>query len=85
MVKKFLANNYSITDLDISDNKIGKGIHFLLDYLKENKTLINLNLNGNHIKKEGLKNLINLLDENKTLKSIQCFSKANSSFLSIFF
>eukprot|EP01080_Neovahlkampfia_damariscottae_P010404 gene10404-2933_t len=74
LVKKFLEKNTSITSLDISNNKIGKGMHFVFDFLKDNKTLTDLNLNGNHIKKEGLKNLINLLDDNKTLKNIQCYN-----------
>jgi hypothetical protein len=74
LVKKFLTNNCNVTNLDISENKIGKGLSLILENLKENKTLTSLNLNGNHIKKEGLKDLLSLLDENKILKNVECHS-----------
>jgi Ran GTPase-activating protein (RanGAP) involved in mRNA processing and transport len=83
LVKKFLTNNCNVTNLDISENKIGKGLSLILENLKENKTLTSLNLNGNHIKKEGLKDLLSLLDENKILKNVECHSIC--FYFSIFF
>jgi Ran GTPase-activating protein (RanGAP) involved in mRNA processing and transport len=74
LVKKFLTNNCNVTNLDISENNIGKGLSLIIENLKENKTLTCFNLNGNHIKKEGLKDLLALLDENKTLKTVECHS-----------
>lgn len=60
--------NVSIVDLDISKNQItDAGLKTLCVSLKMNQTIKFLNLNGNKIKDDGLNDLVDVLNENRTL------------------
>ena len=60
--------NVSLVDLDISKNQItDAGLKTLCVSLKINQTIKFLNLSGNKIKDDGLNDLVDVLNDNKTL------------------
>ena len=66
-----LKDNKSITDLNISGNKIGiKGIEYLIDYLNGNSSLTALNISKTLVGAAGMIQLYKALYNNKTISSL---------------
>ena len=71
---KSLKQNSSITDLNISGNKIlDDGMYLLTTYLTDNKSLTSLNISNIHVGTETMKSFYKILWQNQTIKSLYLY------------
>lgn len=84
LLLEFLRNNLSALSIDLSMNQIDDGfIPVLADVLNHDKTIVNIDLIGNKLTKEGGEKLVNSVRNNHTLRSVFLGNNSNMKKMSV--